>query len=189
MVVTMTERYLTGPDAGETTEVGDRTIPTTRSFDAFCRSESDRLARALALALNNPELGRDAAAEALARAWERWSKVGEYDNPAGWTYRVGLNWGRSRLRRRRRETSAVFAPEPSITDAEYDDSIATALRHLSTDHRAVIVGRFYLDWSEADLAAALDIPTGTAKSRLSRALEQLEHHLGNDLEHQGDDHA
>ena len=53
-----------------------------------------------------------------------------------------------------------------------------ALARLSTDHRAVVVGRFYLDWSEAQLADALEIPTGTAKSRLSRALEQLEHHLG-----------
>ena len=157
-----------------------RTVPTTATFDVFCRAESARLTKALALALDNQELGRDAAAEAMARAWERWKTVGGYDNPAGWTYRVGLNWGRSRLRRVRREVTTVFMPEETHAAPDFDDTLTKALAALSTDHRAVVVGRFYLDWSEAELASALDIPTGTAKSRLSRALEQLERHLGDD---------
>jgi DNA-directed RNA polymerase specialized sigma24 family protein len=153
-------------------------VPTVRSFEAFCANEADRLARALAIALNNRELGRDAAAEALTRAWPRWGEVSAYDNPAGWVYRVGLNWGRSRLRRWRRETITEVFAEASEPAVEPDGRIAAAMRQLSTDHRAVVVGRIYLDWSEADLAAALDIPTGTVKSRLSRALAQLEQHLG-----------
>jgi len=35
------------------------------------------------------------------------------------------------------------------------------------------VGRYYLDWSEEQLATSLDIAPGTVKSRLSRALTQL----------------
>jgi len=173
--VTMTKPPVDGPGT-----VAADTVPTTQTFETFCTVEGERLAKALALALDNRELGRDAAAEAMARAWERWSTVGDYDNVAGWTYRVGLNWGRSRLRRRRREVTSVLAPEESHTDPTYDDTITTAMARLSTDHRAIIVGRFYLDWSEAELADALQIPTGTAKSRLSRALEQLEHQLGAD---------
>jgi RNA polymerase sigma-70 factor (ECF subfamily) len=172
-VTTMTE-----PPVEHPATVATGTVPTTQTFEAFCTEEGERLARALALALNHRELGRDAAAEAMARAWERWSTVGDYDNIAGWTYRVGLNWGRSRLRRRRREVTTAFPPDTPHADAIGDDTMTTALAKLSTDHRAIIVGRFYLDWSEADLADALAIPTGTAKSRLSRALAQLEHHLG-----------
>lgn len=160
----------------EETTVED--VSTTMSFETFCAAESNRLARALALALNNRELGRDAAAEGLTKAWERWSKVSRYDNPTGWVYRVGLNWGRSRLRRRRREITTDVFPERGVADPAIDDAVATAMRQLSSDHRAVVVGRLYLDWSEADLAAALDIPTGTVKSRLSRALAQLEQTLG-----------
>lgn len=154
------------------------TVTTVASFEAFCANEHDRLARALALAFDHRELGRDAAAEALARAWERWREVSTYDNPAGWAYRVGLNWGRSRLRRRRREMITALVPELGGVEPAADNRhVLEALRHLSTDHRAVIVGRFYLDWSEAELASALGIPAGTAKSRLSRALQQLERHL------------
>ena len=146
-------------------------------FTAFCTANATPLARALALALNNRELGRDAAHEALARAWERWNTVSTHDNPAGWVYRVGLNWGRSRLRRRRREVLTVLVPERPTPPAQFDDSVAAALAKLSADHRAIVVARYYLDWSEADLAAAFDLAPGTVKSRLSRALDNLQHHL------------
>lgn len=165
-----------GSTNDETTGVED--VSTVMTFETFCAAESDRLARALALALDNRELGRDAAAEGLTKAWERWPKVSRYDNPTGWVYRVGLNWGRSRLRRRRREVTTAVFPERGVSDPVVDDAVATAMRQLSSDHRAVVVGRLYLDWSEADLADALDIPTGTVKSRLSRALAQLEQILG-----------
>lgn len=171
---------MTEPPVDDPVAAATDAVPTTETFDRFCTLEGERLAKALALALDNRELGRDAAAEAMARAWERWSTVSEYDNTAGWCYRVGLNWGRSRLRRRRREVTTAFPPDAPHDDPVVDDIMTTALAKLSTDHRAVIVGRFYLDWSEADLATALAIPTGTAKSRLSRALAQLEQHLGAD---------
>lgn len=159
----------------------DELLPAaTDEFESFCRREHASLARALALALHHPELGRDAAAEGLARAWERWSDVRTYDNPAGWVYRVGLNWGRSRLRRRRREVISGSIPERGRSNPEADDAVIEAMSQLSTDHRAVVVARYYLDWAEADIAAALELPAGTVKSRLSRALDQLERRLESD---------
>ena len=55
--------------------------------------------------------------------------------------------------------------------------VAKALAKLSDNHRAIVVGRYYLDWSEAELAAAFDLAPGTVKSRLSRALTNLQQHL------------
>jgi len=57
--------------------------------------------------------------------------------------------------------------------APRDAQLVAALGQLSIDHRTVVVGRYYLDWSEAQLAEALDVAPGTVKSRLSRALIQL----------------
>lgn len=170
----------TGRRSDEIDEIDEQAVLSPVDFEAFCAREHAKLARALALALGDRELGRDAAAEALTRAWSRWGSVSQMGNPAGWVYRVGLNWGRSRLRRLRRERATAFPPETGASIADYDDRVAAALAALSTEHRAVVVARFYLDWSAADTADALGIPPGTAKSRLSRALSQLEDRLRSD---------
>ena len=153
-----------------------RTSRSDESFEAFFAAEHDRIARSLALAIGDEHLGRDAAAEGFTRALQRWRKVGRYDNPTGWVYRVGLNWARSRARKTRREAPADAVGEPVDPHAripDVDPRLLPALKQLSDDHRAVIVGRFYLDMSEAELAAALEVRPGTVKSRLSRALAHL----------------
>lgn len=145
-------------------------------FDGFFVATHPAMVRALALALGDADLGRDAAAEGFAKALPRWDQVGRYANPAGWVYRVGLNWGRSRWRKQRREIGGLEIERAEIdaaTSRAHDPDLVAALGRLSVDHRAVIVGRYYLDWSEAQLAAALDVAPGTVKSRLNRALTAL----------------
>lgn len=150
-------------------------------FDGFFHEHHAPIVRALALALGDEHLARDAAAEGFARALQRWRRVARYDNPAGWVYRVGLNWGRSRWRRTRREVSehTVGEVDRPRADAEpRDPRVLPALQQLSIDHRVVVVARYYLDWSEQQIADALDIRPGTVKSRLSRALDRLGAELG-----------
>ena len=55
---------------------------------------------------------------------------------------------------------------------EQQEALVQALNCLSRDDQAVIQLRYILGLSEAEMAAALDIPRGTVKSRLSRALQR-----------------
>lgn len=144
-------------------------------FDDFYAAHRDELARALGLALRDSALGAEAADEALARACQRWGQVSGYANPQGWVFRVGLNWARSWLRRvrRERERRPLLAQPHATEDRARDVDLERALATLNDAHRAVIVARFYLDWSVAETAEALGIAAGTVKSRLSRGLEQL----------------
>ncbi|MCU0274525.1 MAG: hypothetical protein MUE34_14950 [Acidimicrobiales bacterium] len=104
----------------------------------------------------------------------RWGTVSGYDEPAAWVYRVGLNWARSRWRRVRREVLVGAVAERLTADLSPDEvRMQAALDRLAVDQRAVVVLRYYLDWSEARTAAALGIAPGTVKSRLSRALDRL----------------
>ena len=130
-------------------------------------------------------MGREAIDEAIARACARWGKIGGYDRPAGWVYRVALNWARSRWRKVRREdrlepvtdeespTAIVAVPEPEPPGGP----ALAALGRLPLDQRAVVVCRILLDLDTAQTAAALRIPEGTAKSRLSRGLAALRHQV------------
>lgn len=153
----------------------------TRSvdFDHFYRSNRDSVGRALALTLGDDSLGFEAADEAMARAYERWTVVAGYQNAEGWVYRTGLNWARSWLRRRKRaaDKAPLLAQPASGFDGVIDVDLANALSKLHDDHRAVVVLRFYKDWSVEQTAEALDIAPGTVKSRLSRALAILNDEL------------
>jgi RNA polymerase sigma-70 factor (ECF subfamily) len=157
-------------------ERGSARAPDHGGFDAFYRRHARPLRQALCLALGDVDLGTEATDEAMARACARWDEVAAYANPPGWAYRVGLNWARSRLRRRRwRDLRPV--PDRPAPAVPHDHDLTVALGRLTVEQRAVVVCRYLLDWSVDDTAAALDIPTGTVKSRLSRALDQLARHL------------
>ena len=147
------------------------------AFSAFYRADYANIARALSYTLGDVELGREATDEAMARAYARWNKISDYDSPAGWVYRVGLNWAYSSRRRVLRAipfAERVSATEPPISDP----AIAAALRRLDVKLRAVVVCRLLLDWSVEETAGALRIKPGTVKSRLHRALASLERSLG-----------
>jgi DNA-directed RNA polymerase specialized sigma24 family protein len=144
------------------------------SFGEFFDAHHARLVEALAVTIGDAELAADAVAEAEVKAHLRSSAVGAYRNPAGWVYRVALNWARSRRRRFWRELMTPDPPDRPTIDAESrDPALAAALLALPVEQRAFVVLRHLLDWSESRTAEALDIPTGTAKSRLSRAMRQL----------------
>ncbi|HEX2369245.1 MAG TPA: sigma-70 family RNA polymerase sigma factor [Acidimicrobiia bacterium] len=145
-------------------------------FEEFYTANWERIYRALAVMLRNPDLAAEATDEAMTRAFQRWAVIRSYDNPTGWVYRVALNWARSRLRRHSREYSGDgtdSAYEPVLPEPEVHRAIAALPDH----HREVVVLRYLLDWSEGDIAAALGVPAGTVKSRLNRALSRLREEL------------
>ena len=146
------------------------------TFHSFYQEVFPAVSRALEITLGDHDFGKEAAAEGMARAYARWAQVGSYDNPAGWVYRVGLNWARSlrrRLMRRGPSNDRGIVELGAVTDP----AIHEAVTSLSVDLRAVVVCRLLLDWSTERSADALGIPEGTVKSRLHRAVGQLESRL------------
>jgi RNA polymerase sigma-70 factor (ECF subfamily) len=148
-----------------------------RDFDDFYRACREEMVRALVLTVGHRDLGREATDEAFARAFEGWADVGGYKNPEGWVYRVGVNWARSKLRRRSFTMAGMFAESVHLDDLP-EPELLTAVEQLPIKYRSVIVARFFLDWSIEQTAEALSIPEGTVKTRQSRALERLRRRLG-----------
>lgn len=155
-------------------ELASEEIPVVVSFDGFYRSSRDRLCRSLDLTIRNPDLAAEAVDEAMARATERWGEIGGYESPEGWVYRVALNWARSVFRRRR----PTLVSSDAVLDSLPDPDVAKAVESLPFKLRSVVVARYYLDWSVPQIANGLDIPVGTVKSRLHRAIARLQTELG-----------
>ncbi|RAK43266.1 RNA polymerase sigma (SigV) subunit [Actinoplanes lutulentus] len=152
--------------------------PPAEDFEAFYRANVDRVYRALAVTLRRDDLAGEAVAEAMARAYQRWSTVGNLENPAGWVFRVGLNWATSWWRKVRRERPPGDQPDHGRRGAAENVVMAReALDRLPRPQRAVVTCRILLDMSTAETAEALRISEGTVKSRLSRALADLRRDL------------
>jgi len=144
-----------------------------KSFDDYFRVQRDRIYQAIALTISDRDLAAEATDEAMVRTYERWRRVRTYDNPPGWTYRVALNFARSRMRRRKYQSPAAVPEQPHLDAESLDPALTAALARLPMEYRSVIVLRYFLDWSQDEIAAALEIPVGTVKSRTTRGLDRL----------------
>jgi RNA polymerase sigma-70 factor, ECF subfamily len=82
----------------------------------------------------------------------------------------------------RRPGDAVPSPEAALLGSERRAELLAALSSLPERDRLAIGYRYFLELSEAEMAAALGCRRGTVKSRLSRALARLRRKIG-----EGDD--
>jgi RNA polymerase sigma-70 factor (ECF subfamily) len=148
--------------------------------DAFAALVDVHLARldaAARLILRDPELARDAVQEALIRAWRDLRGLRDPDRFEAWLYRLTVNACLDLIRRRRRrvievELTPIDSPMThdvagALADREMLDR---ALSDLAPGHRAVVALHYLLGMPLPDVAHALGIPHGTAKSRLHYAL-------------------
>lgn len=146
-------------------------------FASFYRSQWQEVYRPLAVVLRNPDLARDATNEAMARALRKWNKVKGLANQAGWVYRVAHNWAIDQIRKESRLRPLTKASEPAWQPSVPDPEVFRAVNSLPNDQRTVVVLRLVEDWSVEEVAEALGVPSGTVKSRLSRALDKLREEL------------
>ncbi|MFG2037470.1 RNA polymerase sigma factor [Dactylosporangium sp. NPDC048998] len=124
---------------------------------------------------------QDVVQEAFARAVARPRGFAGIDNPEAWLRTVALNVVRRRWRRRRvldlillREHPLRDRPDPGLdTSTDLTTDLNKALDAIPRSYREVIVLHYYADLSVDEISAALNVPTGTVKSRLSRGRAAL----------------
>jgi RNA polymerase sigma-70 factor (ECF subfamily) len=151
--------------------------------DAFASLVDAHLARldaAARLILRDGELARDAVQEALIRAWRDLPGLRDPDRFDAWLHRLTVNACLDLLRRRKRRVIEVdLMPIDSPATPDVAGSLADrqlldqALARLDPGHRAVVAMHYLLGMPLPDVARALGIPVGTAKSRLHYALAAM----------------
>jgi RNA polymerase sigma factor (sigma-70 family) len=128
----------------------------------------------------------DAAQDAFIKAYRALDRFRTGAEPRPWLLRIVANEARNRVRssgRRHglelrlaggfRQGDAAPSPEAAAVAAESRKGLVDLLNGLDEDDRRVIALRHLLELSGEEAAAALGIPEGTVKSRLSRALARL----------------
>ena len=145
------------------------------AFASFFQGAEPRLRLALSGAFG-AELGRDAAADALAWAWQHWARVQDMTNPVGYLYRVG----RSRALRDVRRHEVPTAPDGAAQVDETSETDPALLRMLSElpEHQRVAVWMVHgLGYRHAEVADLLGCATPTVATHVRRGLARLREQL------------
>src|SRR2546423_3638953 len=136
--------------------------------------------------------GEDLAQETFARVFARRKEYQPTAKFSTWLWRIALNLSYDELRRRRRreqwaldntgaerlsglETTATSEPAPdhSLIVQERGELVRQALARLPEAYRTVLVLRHYEGLKFREIAAVLQLPEGTVKSRMAEALTQM----------------
>ncbi len=160
--------------------LGDRR-DVTAADDDFSGYVSARWATLVRTAIylgSDPPDAEDLVQTALMRCYQVWSRVAKADEVDAYVYRVLVNTrAKARQRRWRGELASDAVPENGKAFSQASDAradLTKVLADLSRDHREVLVLRFVTDLSERDTAEVLGVPVGTVKSRVARALAQID---------------
>ncbi len=165
-------------DSGPTTADGPagphparrrRDRPAPPLFDDLYRRERDGLVRLAFLLTGSQAAAEDLVQDVFLRARPRLEAV---DEPAAYLHRSVTNACWSWHRHRRREDQ--YRPDrPVVVAGTSDVEMWDALARLAPRRRHVLVLRYYLDYSEAQVAGVLGCRVGTVKSATHRALQDL----------------
>jgi RNA polymerase sigma-70 factor (sigma-E family) len=144
-------------------------------FAAFVAASWPALVRTGRLLAVDSASAEDLVQSALLKTYSRWRSI---HDPGAYTRKVLARLAiRAGHRRWRGEVPTAELPETPAPDeaagVDSADAIRRSLARLPADQRAVIVLRFYCDFTEADIAEALGCSPGTVKSRAHRALVAL----------------
>ncbi len=153
---------------------GDR-----EAFALIVDASFDRCHEIARRILGESHLAQDATQQAMISIWRDLPKLREAARFEAWSYRITVNACYAEAKRARRTLPDIHPTDhgPTISD-EYGtvidrDQLDRAFSRQKLEHRAVLVLRYYLDMPVEEVATTLDIPLGTAKSRIHHALKSM----------------
>jgi RNA polymerase sigma-70 factor (ECF subfamily) len=156
------------------------------AFARLIESEAPRAYRAVLAVVRSPEDAQEVMQDASIRAWRQLGGLRDPGNWPAWFRRIAVRqaFDCAGHRKRRQVRELDFdsiedpgGPDPTAVWARHA-TVMAALAKLSKDDRAVLGLRYGSDLAVPEVAAALGIPLGSAKSRLHRATSRLAAAIG-----------
>jgi RNA polymerase sigma-70 factor (ECF subfamily) len=155
-----------------------------RLEEFFARYQAELLGTLYYL-VGNADDARDALQDTFLKCWRHRASLPEIENLKAWVFRIALNTGRdlrgTAWRRHRvplsgeQEMLASHEPPPEM-QLEKNEQLARlreALHQLRPEEQEVFLLRQNGELTYEQIAAAIDLPLGTVKTRMRLALGKL----------------
>jgi RNA polymerase sigma-70 factor, ECF subfamily len=170
------------------------------SFGELVLRYQDRLYNAVIRVVDHSDDALDVVQDAFVSAYQSLSTFKGESEFYTWLYRIAFNTAVS-LKRRRRLTLSLDAyrdgensadpidqnqdlrPGFQLERSEEDAKLLEALSRLSAEHRIVLVLKDIECMKYEEIAATLDVPVGTIRSRIHRARLEMRELLSPTIEH------
>jgi RNA polymerase sigma factor (sigma-70 family) len=142
------------------------------AFEVLAAATIDRLYAIARLILRDAHDAEDAVQSALTDAWRHLHGLRDPDRFDAWLHRLLVNACADQRRHRRRFEAQIRVLHVEETEADASAALADheqlerGFRRLKHEHRVVVVLHYYLGLPFDEIAAAVGIPVGTAKSRV-----------------------
>ncbi len=151
-----------------------------RAFETLATADYPRLHRVAYSVLGDPASAEDATQQALLDIWRKLRRLRNPVKYEAWSYRLLVRACYAEARRLPKwRSSDDLSPgdEPRAVDVygvvADRDQLERGFRHLSVDHRVVIVLRFLLDMTPKEVGETLGISRWTVYSRLRAATKAM----------------
>jgi RNA polymerase sigma-70 factor (sigma-E family) len=139
-----------------------------------------RLVRLAALLVRDVPTAEDVVQDSFVAMHDGWQRLRDAESALAYLRQAVVNRSRSVLRHRAVVAKYPEKPSPDMPSAEHGalvqlerSAVIAALRKLPGRQREAIVLRYYADFSEAEVAAAMGISCGAVKSHTARAMAAL----------------
>ena len=173
-------------------EVEDRDLilqarrDNTEAYNLLVSRWEKRIYNYLLRLVKNKEDAQDLSQDVFIKAYQNLRKLEDPSRFAPWLYRIAHNEAYSLLRKNRPETDLDDAqqepwlepgPTRRMLPIEVSLAVERALERLSSEQREAVVLKIYQGFKFEEMAAILDCPVLTVKSRLYTALDLLKQTL------------
>src|SRR4051812_13190947 len=152
------------------------------AFTALVVEHGHRLYSVAYRILRDASRAEDAVQQAFLTAWRELRHLRDDDRLEAWLYRLLVNACYAEVRHTRRWQPGLrlvtdLDAGPITDDAQVStavrDELERAFRRLSGEQRAVLVMHHYMGFSTAEIADVLGVSSGTIRSRLHYARQQM----------------
>jgi len=151
-------------------------------FAEFAGAAAERLRTTAYMMCRDWHLAQDLTQTALTRLYLGWRQARQADNLTAYAQKILL---RAYLDHRRRRSSSETVVEV-IHDTGYRHhpdlrlTMLDALGRLNPRDRAIVILRYFEDYSVEQVADVLDVPVGVVKTQTRRSLAKLREVLASD---------